>query len=155
MTLAWASAPEWRLTLVMGGASLGWVSKLALVVMCGAAALAVAGCDTKHLNDPGAFGVYFQNDPGQTVLVALCHSDRSAKCEHAYYRDRIKPGSVEPENISPDIRTEWAVENPHGRLLRCVVLYWKFWPGHDVNVRLTAAPRWAWPCSRTTRASPR
>jgi len=89
------------------------------------------------------------------VLVALCHSDHSAKCEHAYYRDRIKPGGVESENISPDVRTEWAVANPHGRLLRCVVLYWKYWPGHDVNVRLTAAPRWAWPCSRTTRASPR
>jgi hypothetical protein len=116
----------------------------------GAAALMLTGCTS----DPDAFAIYFKNDLAQPVVVALCHSDHSAKCEHAYYRDAIAPGASGPENISPDIRTEWAIETPDGQLLRCVVLYWRSWPGHDENVRLSAAPRWASPCPRTTPASP-
>jgi hypothetical protein len=130
------------------------VTKVLLLLVAGAAALTTAGCNTKHLNDPDAFGIYFKNDLSQPVFVALCHSDHSAKCEHPYYRDRITPGTSQGENISPDVRTEWAIETPSGRLLRCVVLYWKYWPGHDVNVRVSAVPRWAWPCSGTTPASP-
>jgi hypothetical protein len=118
------------------------------------ALLMIAGCSTTGMNDPDSFAIYFNNDLRQSVVVALCHSDHSAKCEHAYYRDAIAPGTAEPENISPDIRTEWAIETPDGQLLRCVVLYWHYWPGHDEDVRVSAAPRWTWPCSRTTPATP-
>ncbi len=109
----------------------------------------VSGC----ANDPDAFAVSFENDLTQPVVIALCHSDHSAKCEHPHYRDRIGPGESHPENISPDVRTEWAIEDARGRLLRCVVLYWKHYPGSDQRVQISAAPRWAWPCPRPTRSS--
>ncbi len=123
------------------------------MVIC-AALMSVAGCSTRGMNDPDSFAIYFKDDLGQPVVVALCHSDHSATCEHAYYRDAIAAGHSGAENISPDVRTEWAIETPGGRLLSCIVLYWRYWPGHDENVQLSAAPRWSWPCSRTTPASP-
>jgi hypothetical protein len=125
-----------------------------LPVLLAGVMLILAGCSTRGMNDPDAFGVYFKNDLARPVVVALCHSDHSAKCEHAYYQDGIAPGSSEGENISPDVRTEWAIETPEGQLLRCVVLYWRYWPGHDENVLISAAPGWTWPCARTTPATP-
>ena len=86
------------------------------------------------------------------MVIALCHSDHSARCEHPYYRDRVEPGHSAAENISPDLRTEWAVEREDGALLRCVVLYWKHYPGQDQRLSLSTAPEWAWPCPRVTQA---
>jgi hypothetical protein len=123
--------------------------------MLGVAALVVAGCSTRAINDPDSFAIYFKNDLGQPIVVALCHSDHSAKCEHAYYRDAVTPGASGSENISPDVRTEWAIETPDGQLLRCVVLYWQYRPGHDENVLVSAAPHWARPCPRSTPATRR
>jgi hypothetical protein len=101
-------------------------------------------------NDPDAFPVRFQNDLRQPVVLALCHSDHSAKCEHPHYRYRIEAGRSGAQNIATDVRTEWAIEAPSGQLLRCVVLYWKHYPGETQLVRLSDAPRWAWPCPRET-----
>jgi len=114
---------------------------------------ASAACDARGLNDPDSFAIHFRNDLPVPVVIALCHSDHSAKCEHPYYRDRARPGASYPENISPDVRTEWAIENDSGRLLRCVVLYWKHWPGHDMEVQVSQAPRWTNPCLRQTSAT--
>src|SRR2546428_12842813 len=50
------------------------------------------------------------------------------------------------ENISRDVRTEWAIESPNGQLLRCVLLYRRHYPGEDRQLRISAAPRWASPC---------
>lgn len=97
-------------------------------------------------NDPDAFGIHFTNDLGRPIVLALCNSSHSAKCEHPAYRDPVKAGESYPENIAPDVRTEWAVETPDGRLLRCVNLYWKHYPGHDQTFRLSGASRWANPC---------
>ena len=102
--------------------------------------------------EPDAFAVRFENDLGEPVVLALCHSDHSAKCEHPYYADSIGLRSAGQENISTDIRTEWAVLDRHGSLLRCVVLYWKDYPGGTQHVRLSDAPSWAWPCPRATPA---
>jgi hypothetical protein len=123
----------------------------AALVLAFAGATLASGCDA---NEPDAFGIHFQNDLGRPVVLALCHSDHSAKCEHPYYRDQISPGSTYAENISPDVRTEWAIESPSGALLRCVVLYWRHYPGSEQRVRLSQAPGWAWPCSRATTARP-
>ena len=54
--------------------------------------------------------------------------------------------------MAPDVGTEWAIESEDGRLLRCVLLYWKDSPGH-MQVNLSQAPRWAKPCPRHTQAS--
>jgi hypothetical protein len=109
------------------------------------ALLAVAaGCSMS--NDPDAFAVHFTNDLGRPVVLALCKSAHSAKCEHPDYRNSVKAGESLGENISPDVRTEWAVETPDGQLLRCVNLYWRHYPGSDQTFRLSAAPRWADPC---------
>ena len=109
---------------------------------------ALAACT---LGDRDSFAVRFQNDLGRPVVVALCHSDHSRVCRHAYYRDRIEVGKSTEENIAPDVRTEWALETPSGKLLRCVVLYWKDDPGHTQVVRASDAPRWTWPCARMRR----
>lgn len=123
-----------------------------VVIVC---ALALVGCDTRGINDPDAFGVRFNNDLSVSVVLALCHSDHSAACEHPYYTAHVKPGSAIEENISPDVRTEWAIKaRDESRLLRCVVLYRKHWPGHDMQVNLSQAPHWAVPCPRATPASP-
>jgi hypothetical protein len=105
---------------------------------------ALAGRDTS--NDPDAFGVNFKNDLGKPVLIELCHSDHSAKCDDPYYKNLANENTSYPENISPDVRTEWAVADTHGRLLRCMVLYWNHAPGHSPTVRLSTAPRWTNPC---------
>ena len=126
-----------------------------MIVSVVLATLSVAGCSTRGWDDPDAFGIYFNNDLRRPVVLALCHSDHSAKCANPYYRDKIAPGSSVAENISPDVRTEWAIETPDASLLRCVVLHWRYWPRHDENVRLSQAPRWNRPCSRTTPATPR
>ncbi len=118
-------------------------------------ALAVVACDSRALDGPDAFGIYFKNDLAQPVVLALCHSDHSAKCEHPSYRSNIPAGRSRGENISLDVRTEWAVETTDGRLLRCILLYWHYWPSHDEDVRLSRAPAWAWPCPRATPATPR
>ncbi len=112
-------------------------------------ALLASGC---YANEPDSFAVRFENDLTQPVVLALCDSDHSAKCEHPYYRDHIAPGDATAENISPDVRTEWAIETAHGEPLRCVVLYWKHYPGKPQHVRISSAPRWALPCPRATSA---
>jgi len=119
----------------------------ALVILI--ALLVASGCGA---NEPDSFVVRFENDLTQPVVLSLCHSDHSAKCEHPYYRDHIAPGVGYPENISPDVRTEWAIETADGELLRCVVLYWKHYPGETQHVRMSTAPRWAVPCPRPTPA---
>jgi hypothetical protein len=112
--------------------------------------LVVLASFAPDVNEPDAFGIYFKNDLAQPVILNLCHSDHSKKCQHPYYRDHIAPGAAYPENISPDVRTEWAIEAPSGALLRCIVLYWKHYPGSDRDLLLSDAPGWSWPCSRTT-----
>ena len=125
---------------------LGVVLAFAVLVLC--------GCDMSHVNEPDAFAIHFKNDLGRPMRLALCPGDASTNCAGAYYEDQVAPGAVDVENISPDVRTEWAVESISGGLVKCVVLYWKYWPGHDEAVRLSQAPAWATPCSRTTPATP-
>jgi hypothetical protein len=96
-------------------------------------------------NDPDAFGVHFRNDLGRPIVLALCNSSHSTKCEHPAYRDAVKAGESYPENIGY-VRSEWAVETADGRLLRCVNLYWEHYPGRDQTFRLSDASRWANPC---------
>jgi hypothetical protein len=127
--------------------------QLASFVAGGLSAVVLAGCDSRAINDPDAFGVQFNNDLAIPVVLALCHSDHSTACAHPYYRDKIRPGESTEENISPDVRTEWAVQSATGKPLRCIVLYWKHWPKHDVRVAVSAAPRWTNPCGRETPAS--
>jgi hypothetical protein len=121
-----------------------------LVALAGYVVVFVACAAT---NDPDAFGVHFQNDLGEPVWLALCQSAHSATCEHPFYRERVSQGSSLPENISPDVRTEWAVESEKGALLRCVALYWKHYPGHDVQLRLSEASLWRVPCAETTSSA--
>ena len=128
--------------------------RLLVALASAACVLSLVGCDTRGMNDPDSFAIRFNNDLSVPVVLALCHSDHSAKCVHPYYRDRVKPGSATEENISPDTRTEWAIETEDGRRLRCVLLYWKYWPGHDMQVTVSQAPGWAWPCPRKTAATP-
>lgn len=124
---------------------------LGSILTTSAALLFMGGCSA---GQPDTFAVRFQDDLSQPMYVALCHSDHSATCEHPYYRDRVSArGSIE-ENISPDVRTEWAIEDRTGRPRRCVVLYWKNYPGSDQTVLISQAPRWHWPSSRGTAASP-
>src|SRR4051794_22651780 len=99
-------------------------ARLLLSVVSLACMGGLVGCDTQGRDDPDAFGVRFANDLGVPVVLALCQSDHSAKCDHPHYRDHIKRGHAIEENISPDVRTEWAIESESGRPLRCVVLYW-------------------------------
>jgi hypothetical protein len=117
-------------------------------------AVGLVGCDTRSVDEPDAFGIHFANDLSIPIVLALCHSDHSAKCEKPDYQDHIKPNGAIAENISPDVRTEWAIEIGDGRPLRCIVLYWKNWPGHDMRVKVSQAPHWAWPCPRETPTSP-
>jgi hypothetical protein len=124
-------------------------TKLLLAVALFLILAATAGCDP---NEPDTFGVRFENDLAQPVLLALCHSDHSAKCEHPFYRDLIARNEVTEENISPGVQTEWAVESGSGHLVRCVLLYWGHYPGATQRVRLSDAPRWSRPCARTTSA---
>jgi hypothetical protein len=128
-----------------------WTTAASLLIIVG---VLCTGCTTKGLTDPDAFAVYFNNDLPQRVMIALCNSDHSALCEHPFYRYAVAPNVSEPVNIAPDVRTEWAIETPSGRLLRCVLLYWPSWPGHDEMINLSAAPRWANPCPRTTPSAP-
>ena len=116
--------------------------------------LTASACDTRGWNDPDAFGIHFKNDLSRPVVLALCASDQSVDCEHAYYRDDVPAGGGTAENIAPDVRTEWAIESADGQLLRCILLYWKYWPGHNETVRVSEAPRWGTPCSRETPAKP-
>jgi hypothetical protein len=113
----------------------------------------VAGLSGCYDDEP--FGIHFVYDLSIPVVLALCHSDHSAKCEHPHYRDHIKAGGATAENIGVDVRTEWAIETEDGRLLRCIVLYWKHSPRHDMDVKVSQAPRWEWPCPRETAATPR
>jgi hypothetical protein len=80
------------------------------------------------------------------VFVVSAGSSHRATCEHPAYRNSVKVGESYPENIAPDVRTEWAVETPDGELLGCVNLYWKHYPGHDLTFRLSGASPWANPC---------
>ena len=58
-----------------------------------AVGLTVSECESlSHMNDPDAFGIHFSDDLSQPVVLALCASDRSRNCEHAYYRDRVAVG---------------------------------------------------------------
>jgi hypothetical protein len=123
---------------------LGWspwlVSLVGLAPACGAL----------HTGDRDSFAVHFTNDLSVPVVVALCHSANSAKCERPYYRDRIKPGEETVENISPDVRTEWAIESQDGLRLRCVVLSLPRRLGRDVRVDVSHAPLWTSPCRHET-----
>lgn len=114
--------------------------------------LVLAGCASDAtLNDPDAIAVHFDNDLSQPVVLALCQSDHSAVCEHPFYSDHIPAGASDVENISPGVRTEWAVEDDSGALLRCVILYWEHWSGGDEpHVSLSSAPTWGDPCPRQT-----
>ncbi len=114
----------------------------------------LCGCDTRAMDQPDAFAVRFQNDLASTTFLALCNSDRSGKCETPAYRDRIAAGSAIEENISPDVKTEWAVEASDGHPLRCVLLYWKYAPDDTPTVRFSSAAAWSWPCSRLTSSAP-
>lgn len=109
--------------------------------------LALAACNSS--TEPDAFPVHFDNDLGRSVVLALCKSDHSVKCEHPSYRVSIRDGGSHEENISPDVRTEWAVEASSGALLRCVRLYWKRYPGHTPRVSLSNAAAWSNPCPTT------
>lgn len=64
------------------------------------------------------------------------------------------PGDATSENVSPDVRTEWAVESEDEQPLPGVVLYLEALAGHDMQVEASQAPRWAWPCARRTPATP-
>jgi hypothetical protein len=90
------------------------------------------------------------NDLPTPVTVALCKSAQSERCDDPAYRDTIQVGGSVPENIAPDVQTEWAVESPTGQLLGCVVLYWQHYPGHEMAVRVSSALSWANPCSDST-----
>ncbi|PZS26829.1 MAG: hypothetical protein DLM59_17525 [Pseudonocardiales bacterium] len=103
--------------------------------------------------EPDAFAVTFHNDLGQPVWLALCTSDHSATCEHPSYRSRIAPGGSVPENIAPDVGTEWAVQDKDGRLISCVLLHWRHYPGHPQELLLSKAPPWSNPCPDTTSAA--
>jgi hypothetical protein len=127
-------------------------TRACLLVVLAMLTLACA-CDERAMSQPDAFPVYFRNDLTQPVVLALCHSDRSAGCADPSYSYTVAPGNTEAENISPDVSTEWAIESNTGKLLRCVVLYWKYQPSHDPAVSVSQAPSWANPCPRRTPAS--
>jgi hypothetical protein len=129
-------------------------SAIVALVAWNAVRLAEGDLSLADFNQPDSFAIRFQNDLDTPVFLALCHSDHSASCQNPYYRDRIAPGAAIEENISPDTRTEWAVEDRYARPLRCVLLYWKHYPGADQSVQLSGAPRWSSPCSDTTPAVP-
>ena len=101
-------------------------------------------------DDPDTWAVHMENDLGQPVVVALCQTDHSRMCTSPSYTDHIKVGGASDYNIGPDAAEEWAIKDKSGQLLRCVRLYWKHYPGGDVRLRLSKAPRWAWPCPRST-----
>ena len=42
-----------------------------VVAALGVFAIAGAGCSTRGSNDPDSFGIYFQNDLSQPVVLAL------------------------------------------------------------------------------------
>ena len=107
-------------------------------------AFVVCGCNARAMNQPDAFAVRFHNDLGGLIVLALCNSDRSRRCENPSYRDKIAAGSTTEENISPDLKTEWAAETPDGHLLRCVLLYRKYAPSHTQTVDFLSAPTWSW-----------
>ncbi len=106
------------------------------------------------MDQPDAILVRFRNDLSVPTILALCHSDHSRVCEHPFYRDHIAVGGTTEENITPDAKTEWAVETPNGHLLRCVLLYWKYAPSDTPTVRFSSASAWSWPCRRMTPAAP-
>ena len=107
--------------------------------------LLVAGCSADDV-DPGVMGVRFENDLPMTVRLAACHSDHSDRCDDPNSLDYLNPGDSIVANITADLRTEWAVEDSRGRLLRCVVLYWRRLPEKSPTIRLSHAPRWQRPC---------
>jgi hypothetical protein len=88
----------------------------------------------------------FHNDLGWLAWLALCQSTHSGSCERPRYRDRIAAGGSMPENIGPGSPEEWAVQVKDGRLIGCVLLYWKHYPGHAQQLRLSAAGSWRNPC---------
>ena len=122
------------------------------VVLFAMFVLTASGCSYAWNSDQDAFAVHFTNDLGVPVVLALCHSDHSSTCEHPYYRRGIDAGGTHAENIATGQRTEWAIDDDRGRLLRCIVLYWKHWPHHDEQVILSNAPIWTRSCLRTTPA---
>ena len=116
--------PTWFEPLDSVGEWIGFLGGLVALFLLGS--LIAAGIEGfPATNHSDGFPVRFQNDLGQPTILALCHSDHSAICEHPYYRDRISSGGATEENISTDLRTEWAVEDANGKPLRCIVLYWK------------------------------
>jgi hypothetical protein len=115
--------------------------------------LLLAACNPNATYEPDAFAVTFHNDLGRPAWLALCQSAHSASCEHPFYRYRIAAGGSYPENIAPDVRTEWAVEAQDGQLIGCVLLHWQHYPGHAQQLRLSAAPSWHNPCPDITSSA--
>ena len=97
--------------------------------------------------------VRFENDLSRPVVLAMCHSDHSAICEHPYDRIRIGPGRAAEEVTLPSLHTEWAVEDTSGHLLKCLILHWTAHPRSTSAVLLSSAPTWKRPCSRDTEAT--
>ena len=127
-------------------------------VACRSAVLAIAALATSAValtsctfsNDPDSFVIEFRNDLDQPVYLALCNSAHSENCDNPHYRKRIAAGASSAQNISPDVRTEWAVESADGEMLRCVVLYWRHYQGHDMKLGLAGTPAWSNPCQDST-----
>lgn len=115
----------------------------------------LAACDFDGSNDPDSFVVRFRNDSGSPVQLALCNSDHSEACQHPRYLDEIAAGGYLDENISPGTRTEWAIETVDGVLSRCVVLFWRHYPGHAMQITLSETPIWSYPCPDSTAATSR
>ena len=123
------------------------VDRVVLGVSLIAAALTQAGCGyLRSINEPDVFPVYFQNDLQRDIVLALCNGAPDPSCRNPGYRDRIGRGGTTEENISTDVKTEWAIEDTRGRPFRCVVLFWPHYPGHSERVRLSAASRWSSHC---------
>jgi hypothetical protein len=117
------------------------------------ATLGVLAFGLSGLTESDFFVIRFENDLGRPVVLALCRSASSAKCDHPDYRDGLAIGGATEENVTTDLRAEWAVEDRGSHALRCVVLYRKHTPKHVETVRLSEAPRWSWPCKRPTSMS--
>ncbi|MGE0305944.1 MAG: hypothetical protein AB7Q27_09305 [Acidimicrobiia bacterium] len=70
-----------------------------------------------------------------------------------YYKDKIDVGETAGENISTNIRTEWAVVTKDGQLVKCVNLNWRHYPGHSMEIRLSWTPAWTNPCPDATESA--
>lgn len=124
---------------------------LRTIALCGVAVgllLAACGVSDADLNHD-TFPIWFKNDLGQPVVIALCNSDHSDICEHPAFTDPIDDGRLQPENIELHAPEEWAVANSSGNLFKCARLSFAHYPGHSPHVLLSEAAPWADPCPLT------